>query len=138
MTSISIQQDARFTSLNNDVKRIITGLIVRNKARQADVDSHFNALSLSVEEEHAKTREALEDQAENRYQRKAELQILESLSFEAMKHRYEAIPEAHKLTFEWIFRDPDSEAKPWCQDARYLEGRSIHRAKPSPNGWLAD
>ncbi len=110
---MSIQNDVRFTSLESDAKSIITTLLVSNKEIQAGMGSHFSALSLSVEEEHAKTREALKDQAKDRYRRKAELHILESLRFETMTHRYETIPEAYRRTCNWIFRNPPSGVKTW-------------------------
>ncbi|KAF2121231.1 hypothetical protein BDV96DRAFT_537854 [Lophiotrema nucula] len=35
-----------------------------------------------------------------------ERQILESLRFDTMRHRYHAITDAHRHTFEWLFRPP--------------------------------
>jgi hypothetical protein len=49
---------------------------------------------------------------------KKERQILESLQFDAMRHRYHAIAEAHRRTFKWVFEpeffplsDPRSEIR---------------------------
>jgi hypothetical protein len=47
-----------------------------------------------------------------------ERRILESLQFDAMRHRYHAIAEAHPRTFDWVFEpeyfpffDPRSEIR---------------------------
>lgn len=120
MTSSSVRQDARFTSLDDSSQNIIRTLLKSRKALQGEIEAHFNALNISVEEEHAKTRTALKSQAEEHYQRRAELHILVSLSFENMTHRHDDIPEAHRLTFEWIFDTSDA-VKPWSNFCTWLE-----------------
>lgn len=134
MTSLSIQQDARFISLDAGVGRVMIALLANNEATQAEiaqveskvdgVSIQLNAMSLSGQEEHAKTRELLENQEEDRHRRKAELHIRESLRFETMTHRYETISEAHQRTFEWIFWDPVEEDLPWSSFIDWAESGS--------------
>lgn len=121
VTSMSIQQNARFTSLDNEAKKIMMALLANNEALLAGIEKNFNILGISVHEEHAKTRDLLKNQAEDRHRRKVELHILESLHFETMTHRYETISEAHQHTFEWIFRDPAAAAKPWSSFIQWAE-----------------
>lgn len=45
--------------------------------------------------------------------------LLQSLSFDTMKHRSETIAEAHQETFEWIFSD--SEFRPWSNFREWLQ-----------------
>ncbi len=113
-----------FTSLDRDAQNIIKALLESNKALQGEIGTRFNALSLTIENEHIKTRNIFIDQAEERCRRKAELSLLESLRFETMTHRHDAIPEAHQHTFEWIFRDPDVEGKPWDNFCWWAESGS--------------
>ncbi|PMD34239.1 hypothetical protein L207DRAFT_138175 [Hyaloscypha variabilis F] len=124
VTIMSIQQNARFTSLENESKKIMFALLANNEALLAGIESNFRNLNLSSQSEHAKTREILHAHTEANHRRKAELHILESLRFETMKYRYETISEAHKRTFEWIFRDPDAEGKPWSSFIKWAESGS--------------
>jgi hypothetical protein len=98
--------------------------IVRVESKVDGVSIQLNAMSLSGQEEHSKTRELLENQEEDRHRRKAELHIRESLRFETMTHRYETISEAHQRTFEWIFRDPEEEDLPWSSFTDWAESGS--------------
>jgi hypothetical protein len=101
--------------------------IVRVESKVDGVTIQLNAMSLSGQEEHAKTRELLENQEEDRHRRKAELHIRESLRFETMTNRYETISEAHQRTFEWIFRDPEEEDLPWSSFIDWAEsGNGIY------------
>ncbi|KAH8784376.1 hypothetical protein BGZ57DRAFT_757700 [Hyaloscypha finlandica] len=116
------------------IGRIMIALLANNEATQAGivrveskvdgVSIQLNAMSLSGQEEHAKTRELLENQEEDRHRRKAELHIRESLRFETMTNRYETISEAHQRTFEWIFRDPEEEDLPWSSFIDWTESGS--------------
>jgi hypothetical protein len=109
-------------------------LLANNEATQAEiaqveskvdgVSIQLNAMSLSGQEEHAKTRELLENQEKDRHRRKAELHIRESLRFDSMTHRYETISEAHQRTFEWIFREPEEEHLPWSSFIDWAESGS--------------
>jgi hypothetical protein len=95
--------------------------IVRVESKVDGVSIQLNSMSLSGQEEHAKTRELLENQDEDRHRRQAELLIRESLRFETMTNRYETISEAHQRTFEWIFRDPKKEDLPWSSFIDWAE-----------------
>jgi hypothetical protein len=124
VTIMSIQQNARFTSLENESKKIMLALLANNEALLAGIESNFRNLNLLSQSEHAKTREILHAYTEASHRRKAELHILESLRFNTMTYRYETISEAHKRTFEWIFRDPDAEGKPWSSFIKWAESGS--------------
>ena len=49
--------------------------------------------------------------------------ILGSLRYPTMMERYEEITEAHRETFEWIFRNPDGE-KPWSDFSQWLRSQN--------------
>ncbi|RDL33042.1 uncharacterized protein BP5553_08481 [Venustampulla echinocandica] len=49
--------------------------------------------------------------------------ILGSLRYPTMMERYEEITEAHRKTFEWIFRNPDGE-KPWSDFSKWLQSQN--------------
>ncbi|KAE9379481.1 hypothetical protein N431DRAFT_451335 [Stipitochalara longipes BDJ] len=87
ITTMSIQQNARFESLDNDTKKIMLALVANNEALLNNIESNFQALNLSSQTGHAKTRDILYHQAEANHRRKAELYILESLRFETMTYR---------------------------------------------------
>jgi len=124
ITTLSIEQNSRFTSLDNDIKKVMLALLANNEALLTSIESNFKALDLSSQTEHAKTREVLHNQTEARHQRRAELQLLESLKFETMTYRYETISEAHQRTFEWVFQDPDAKGKPWSSFIQWAESGS--------------
>lgn len=113
MKSLSIQQDTRFTSLEEQTQNIIRILLDGNEALRSEIESQFKALNLKEEEGRAEE-----------YKKKVGLSLLASLRFETMTLRHEAIEEAHRRTFEWIFRDPKEEGKPWHNFSQWLESGS--------------
>jgi len=46
--------------------------------------------------------------------------FLRSLRFLEMRDRYEAVAEAHKVTFRWIFEDAESYDRPWSNFVHWL------------------
>jgi hypothetical protein len=57
------------------------------------------------------------------YEEKSEVlqaSFLQSLKFSAMRHRHEAVAEAHKATFKWIFEDAEAYAFPWSNFVDWL------------------
>jgi hypothetical protein len=72
VTLQSIQQNSRFTTVDDDIKKIITELLGSHEASQTGVtvvegkvdeaSVRLNALSLSEQEQHAKTRDLLRNQ----------------------------------------------------------------------------
>jgi hypothetical protein len=54
--------------------------------------------------------------------REVQLSILQSLRFDTMESRHDAIKEEHKRTFEWIFcsSSEDAETRPWSNFADWL------------------
>ena len=51
----------------------------------------------------------------------AEDHVLRSLRIQSMSERYDGIVEAHAATFEWIFKDPAAEDRPWSDFAQWLK-----------------
>lgn len=47
--------------------------------------------------------------------------ILSRLEYTEMPNRYETIHDAHKQTFEWVFRDAAGATRPWDNFTRWLE-----------------
>jgi hypothetical protein len=59
--------------------------------------------------------------------RRAEDHILRSLRIPSMSERYNRIVEAHAATFQWIFKDPAAEDRPWSNFAQWLkDGEGIY------------
>jgi hypothetical protein len=57
----------------------------------------------------------------------AEEGVLRSLKFATMEERYDEVAEAHRKTFEWIFRDPDARCRRWDNFADWLKaGKGIY------------
>jgi hypothetical protein len=105
---------SRMETINQQEHRKTRALIV-NKGVTIDglsdleqrVTTDIDLLDISQEDED-KVRLAV---AEN---------ILDSLQYPTMTHRYEEIVEAYSETCDWIFREPDSEAHPWSSFKDWL------------------
>lgn len=82
-------------------------LLDNHETLSTRIEQSFDDLRLSQKSEHSHTRDIIFDQRASMHQRQAELHILESLKFSSMNTRHETIAEAHKQTFDWIFRDPE-------------------------------
>ena len=53
--------------------------------------------------------------------------ILDALHFRVINSRRTAVPQAHKNTFQWIYRDPESCDKPWDNFSGWLRsGRGCY------------
>jgi hypothetical protein len=115
--SLSVRQDKRFYSLDKSVQQIIDTLLNDRVA----LNESLEALTVTVKQESVDTRNAIEKANEDRCKRKVMLSLLESLRFETMTFRHEAIPDAHKRTFEWIFEDSKSPHKSWGSFCKWLE-----------------
>jgi len=111
--SIPIEQDQRFTSLDNDTRQIIKALL--------EIIEALPIVKTQLEEMRKTTQMAFRNEAEEYSRTKAELHILASLSFPTMTDRYDTIPEAHRQTFEWIFRDPEERTETWSNFCQWAE-----------------
>jgi polynucleotide 5'-kinase involved in rRNA processing len=47
--------------------------------------------------------------------------MVQDLHFPLIDDRRQAIPEAHRKTFEWIFEEPHEDARRWSNFAKWLE-----------------
>jgi len=115
--SLSVHQDKRFYSLDQSVQLVIDTLLNDRVA----LNESLEALTVTVKQESVDTRKAIEKADEDRCEKKVILSLLESLRFETMTFRHEAIPDAHKRTFEWIFEDTKSPRKSWGSFCEWLE-----------------
>jgi hypothetical protein len=53
--------------------------------------------------------------------------VLRCLKFSTMNDRYDRVADAHKKTFEWIFRNPNTWNKPWNDFSHWLShGEGIY------------
>jgi hypothetical protein len=80
-------------------------LVEQHEVIHNDIASQFESFGVLQESEHEKTRRILIDRDDKRIKRQVQLSILESLRFQTMSHRHDKIADAHKTTFEWIFKD---------------------------------
>ncbi|KAH8744856.1 hypothetical protein BGZ57DRAFT_778706, partial [Hyaloscypha finlandica] len=121
-TELDTHHDKQFALVNRNEQQIMTHLLQDHEALQ-DVITQFKALSIWQEKEHEKTRRIFIARAEERFRRKIQLGLLESLRFTTMKDRDEAIGEAHQRTCEWIFREPDTneDSFPWSSFTEWLK-----------------
>ncbi|PMD37906.1 hypothetical protein L207DRAFT_635353 [Hyaloscypha variabilis F] len=119
-TDASLKMDERFTSLDTDMRKIIE-ILLDDRTAAIALHKSIEALSLSVKKEHEVTRAARSVDEEDFCKERVELSLLESLRFETINYRHESIALAHRRTFEWIFRDPEPEGKPWRNFCQWLE-----------------
>jgi hypothetical protein len=94
VSSIKLDHDTRFTSLDNDLQLIIRRLLGN------------------------------EEDIQKKTVKRSELVILNSIRFKTMESRRENIADAHRQTFEWIFKDPVEHQKPWSSFCKWLESGS--------------
>jgi hypothetical protein len=53
--------------------------------------------------------------------------VVASLYFRAITDRSDVVSEAHKKTFEWIYRDPSKHEKPWSNFSEWLvKGQDVY------------
>ncbi|KAK8012861.1 hypothetical protein PG991_010236 [Apiospora marii] len=77
--------------------------------------------------QHQAQREALVTDDLAKTKRRVEVAILESLRFPEMGLRFETVPETHRNTFKWVFRDPSSHGEAWDDFADWLSnGRGVY------------
>ncbi|KAH7395861.1 hypothetical protein BKA64DRAFT_71611 [Cadophora sp. MPI-SDFR-AT-0126] len=88
---------------------------------RTDIDNQFQQLARSEHLEHSKTRAVFMDHTKTQLDSRVCHSIIESLHFPTRTVRHETIPEAHKRTFEWIFRDPVIDGKPWSNFVDWLK-----------------
>lgn len=69
---------------------------------------------------------------EREIRKAVQAKILESLYFSSITERFEAVDEAHKKTFQWIFQRPEdtaqfAEGRRWDDFPRWLEsGKGLY------------
>ncbi|KAK0106605.1 hypothetical protein ONS96_004226 [Cadophora gregata f. sp. sojae] len=119
--TVSIQQDTRFSSLDTATKQIMEALLDLPRTVRQDMDNQFQHLLRIEHLEHGKTRAAFMDHIRTQLDDHVCHSIIESVHFPTRTVRHDNIPEAHKQTFEWIFRDPIDDGKPWSNFAQWLE-----------------
>ncbi|KAF2177486.1 hypothetical protein K469DRAFT_603169, partial [Zopfia rhizophila CBS 207.26] len=57
----------------------------------------------------------------NEHDKRLRMALIDHLRFGDMLDREMRIPDAHKMTFEWIYRDPCANDKPWTSFIDWLE-----------------
>jgi hypothetical protein len=122
--SITTTPKDGFIFLDADRQKTIQEFMENKNVTQEEIDTLSQALRLSPAEVAATMSSVIVDQSEARWRRKVELSLLESLRFDTMTYRYEAISEAHQKTFEWIFQESDATARGWSNFSNWLEAGS--------------
>jgi hypothetical protein len=95
------------------VHKIMENLLNPRRTVREDMGNQFEHLIKTEHLEHSKTRAVLSNHSKSQLEPRVKRTILESLRFPTRTVRHETIPDAHQRTFEWIFRDPDPDGKPW-------------------------
>lgn len=160
------QQSERFDRLDSTHKQIFTALINAESSEKGDLQAQISALSLlldraevviahqenlaqriivdvfrelSIQSQDTRAAQVIDRVgSEDRLLKRVQNEILERLWFSNMTDRLEAIPEAHKKTFQWIFKSPEdtkqfasgrtwSDFKDWLQhgsDLYWVSGKA--------------
>lgn len=154
--AISMEMSIRFNSLDSASQTIVNTLLDKQKAFSEEIAIQTLAISqllnrsevvvldrleqtrimlLSTVKEaqrnaglHPSSEAQVLKSAENekRCRDNAALSLLEALRFSTMTQRQEEVVEAYRKTFEWIFRDPVKESRPWASFVEWLRhGKGI-------------
>ncbi|KAL2074233.1 hypothetical protein VTL71DRAFT_8011 [Oculimacula yallundae] len=127
LSTMSIQHDAQFRSLDSTTQQIMVDLLDLRRTIRTDMGNQFQHLIRSQHLEHAQTRSMFSDHARTQLEFRVSQSIIESLHYPTRTVRHETIPEAHMQTFEWIFQDPVVGGKPWSDFGNWLEtGNGIY------------
>lgn len=133
--SLSEQQSLCADAVSQASKTVLNLVSGTSKDLARDLQYHTRSLaslqretlSTLVGETRQTRREILEALNHNelsafRQKRAIEKLILENLRFDMMPERYEEVAEAHKNTFEWIYRESPDCTRVWSNFARWLRG----------------
>jgi hypothetical protein len=107
-----IQRDEYFWKLNRDTQIIIKDLLKNNVSQSEELRRHFEELTESQKQEHAKTRATFIRVDTEKRKKRIELDLLESLRFPQIMEQYERVAKNHEKTLSWIF-EPSQDEKPW-------------------------
>jgi hypothetical protein len=116
---LSIQEDEHFRKLSKDTQIIIENLLKNNVSQSYELRRHFEELTESQMQEHAKTRATFVHVDTEKRKERIELDLLESLRFPQIMERYERVAKNHEKTFSWIFERYEDE-KPWGNFVQWL------------------
>ena len=120
LTAVAIHESYAFQELSSKLKRITITAVEEPKS--------FNQLSQLLREENTLVKEHISNKFEQRnvqlvnevYQRR----FLKSLYFPEIHARQEEIADAHKETFQWVFKQSESRLPHWNSFAEWLESGS--------------
>jgi hypothetical protein len=107
------QQTEALAQLINQQEIVVTDKRNRDKRVVVDMNLEENKDQAYLVEEARQHERSVRELADN--------EILSSLDFEAQTDRYEALPEAHERTFEWIFQSSHEEEVQWDSFGDWLE-----------------
>ncbi|KAL8718436.1 MAG: hypothetical protein Q9225_004435 [Loekoesia sp. 1 TL-2023] len=115
-----LEQGDAFKALSESMKQLTTSF-ANEKLSFDQIARHMNDMNDTMKEyfsyEFSKLKE---EESQERYQK----EVLASLHFAEIKSRQEAIKDAHKQTFQWIFDPSGEEISPWSNFVRWLENGS--------------
>lgn len=109
-----------------DLQESMTSFIQKPSVLPDEFRRQNHAISLTVAEEHEKTRTTILAAMSKEDTRKVEHMMLNSLKFAQMQDRHEEILAAHVRTFKWVF-DETAVNAPWDNLANWLrEGHGTY------------
>jgi hypothetical protein len=121
--SLAIQQQETAEAVRETAQRTVETILEAREILQRDIkERHGTSDSLFLQQSSAPSSTLVSlGEAQS-----VEIDLLLSLRFLTIDDRYVAIPEAHKKTFQWIFKDSDH-GQPWSNFSHWLRsGEGIY------------
>jgi hypothetical protein len=101
----------------------LTQLLSRHEATTLDKSDNIHPKKLQIFQQNSESTVEEED----KLRKKVAKEILESLNFDTIATRFDAVTEAHSRTYNWIFQDPRRDSMPWSNFVDWLEkGNGIY------------
>jgi hypothetical protein len=108
-------------SLDLRSQQVIDTLLRTRDILEENLSKQTQSLIQSNRAEHLTTRSLISLMANNNSLDDVKTHLLQSLGFLSMTERRDEICGAHHKTFEWIFRDPEANSKPWSNFVDWLQ-----------------
>ena len=116
--ALLLRQDEVISSLNVYASKSITALLETRTLIREDLLNHRDHIFRKTTENASSTQSSTLlaiSEAQS-----IEVEMVQSLHFTMIDDRHDAIPEAHRQTFRWIFDENRKEGCPWSNFAEWL------------------
>ncbi|KAK8113505.1 hypothetical protein PG984_014031 [Apiospora sp. TS-2023a] len=127
LTHVVIEQGKEQKAIHVGAYRILLSLVENLNATWSDRSKMLEAEQEGKMNKFLTKRITTDTDNMDNATQKVEAAILEDLRFPEMGLRYETVPDAHRNTFKWIFREPSSQEQVWDDFANWLSnGRGVY------------